>query len=332
MNHYVAIDNVCAWPNLTMLPDGTLTATIFNQPCHGQWEGDVECWASEDGGLFWQHRGTPAAHEPTNNRMNVATGLAANGDLIVLASGWSNRKPPGERTSFGDSEILPIRVCRSSDGGTTWTHEGELDLDVNGPPIPFGDILPAEDGTLQAAVYVVTGRSPLTPSPCLLTSDDHGKTWARKSMIVDDGNHDETTTLHVEGPRWLAAARTTDHTSLDLFISEDHGRTWTFSQMLTGPQMAPAHLLRLADGRILLTYGVRHRGCYGIGYRLSDDDGQTWSRFPRMLVNFGPATDGGYPSSVQRDDGQIVTAWYAKATTFHHRYHMGVTHWQPDDA
>ena len=40
---YVAIDDVCAWPNLTKMPDGTIVATIFNRPCHGKWEGDVEC-------------------------------------------------------------------------------------------------------------------------------------------------------------------------------------------------------------------------------------------------------------------------------------------------
>jgi hypothetical protein len=52
----VAIDNVCAWPNLTVLRDGTIIATIFNQPCHGLWEGDVECWGSADGGRSWTLR------------------------------------------------------------------------------------------------------------------------------------------------------------------------------------------------------------------------------------------------------------------------------------
>lgn len=32
---YVAIDNVCAWPNLTLMPDGSVVATIFNRPYHG---------------------------------------------------------------------------------------------------------------------------------------------------------------------------------------------------------------------------------------------------------------------------------------------------------
>ena len=43
---FVAIDNVCAWPNLTVLEDGTIIATIFNQPSHARAIGDVECWAS----------------------------------------------------------------------------------------------------------------------------------------------------------------------------------------------------------------------------------------------------------------------------------------------
>ena len=35
----IAIDNVCAWPNLTLLPDGSINSTIFGQPSHGQMPG-----------------------------------------------------------------------------------------------------------------------------------------------------------------------------------------------------------------------------------------------------------------------------------------------------
>ena len=86
----VAADNVCAWPNLTVLEDGTIVATIFNQPSHGSVAGDVECWATKDQGATWQKVGTPAPHEPDTNRMNVAAGRANHGDLLVIASGWSN--------------------------------------------------------------------------------------------------------------------------------------------------------------------------------------------------------------------------------------------------
>lgn len=38
-----AIQAVCAWPNLQITPAGELLACIFNQPCHGKWEGDLDC-------------------------------------------------------------------------------------------------------------------------------------------------------------------------------------------------------------------------------------------------------------------------------------------------
>ena len=88
IDRYIAVDNVCAWPNLLLLPDGTILAFIFNQPSHGLMTGDVECWASVDGGRLWTHRSTSTQHEPQTNRMNCAVGLDHDGNIILLASGW----------------------------------------------------------------------------------------------------------------------------------------------------------------------------------------------------------------------------------------------------
>src|SRR4030095_2239462 len=88
LERYVAVDNVCAWPNLTLLKDGTIVAAIFNHPSHGEAGGDVEGWTSTEGGRIGKWRGVPAAHEPRTNRMNVAAGTANDGALVVLASGW----------------------------------------------------------------------------------------------------------------------------------------------------------------------------------------------------------------------------------------------------
>jgi hypothetical protein len=331
---YVAVDNVCAWPNLTQMPDGTIVATIFNQPTHGGWEGDVECWASEDEGRTWRFRGTPAPHEPGTNRMNVAAGCDHDGTLIVLASGWSRRNPPGSYTSPHEGSVLPIWVCRSHDGGRHWERSGVVlpPPGRSGHIIPFGDIVQVSDGTLAACIY--SWSPPGEHDSYFYVSSDGGHTWDVRGTIRV-GNTNETAPLSLPDGRILAAARTLDDQHLELFSSEDGGANWTDAGPVTLGFQHPGHLLRLRDGRILLSYGIRNKGLYGVGARLSPDEGRTWEP-PRVLVDFQIATDGGYPSSVEgvvpnASDGTIVTAYYCNGIPAHQRYHMGIVRWRPDE-
>lgn len=334
MERYIAVDNVCAWPNLTLMRDGRVIATVFNQPCHGHWEGDVECWESADGGRTWKLCGIPATHEPGTNRMNVAAGLAGNGDLIVIASGWSDRPPRGESRpgpKFGpNAQVLPSWVCRSSDGGRTWTHEQERFPAPEGDAgiVPFGKIIRLPDGTLAVSGYSFREKDERKERSHLLSSRDDGGTWGRHVLIGAPIN--ETDVLHVGGERLIAVGRTRPDARLDLFESDDLGRTWRRVGPLSGPSEHPGHLLGLRDGRVLLTYGVRRQNCRGIAARLSDDGGRTWS-VPTTLLHLEGAADCGYPSSVQLDDETIVTAYYASGVAAHTRYHMGVIRWRPDE-
>ena len=69
----------------------------------------------------------------------------------------------------------------------------------------------------------------------------------------------------------------------------------------------PPHLLRLADGRLCLTYGVRAKP-FGMFARLSSDAGATWSE-PIVLRNDG-GVEISATASVQRADGRVVTIYY----------------------
>jgi Neuraminidase (sialidase) len=140
-------------------------------------------------------------------------------------------------------------------------------------------------------------------------------------------NNNETTVICLDGQYLLAAARTLDDQHLELYESEDFGKTWRRKGPVTLAFQHPANFLLLQDGSILLTYGIRNRGYYGVGARISKDRGKTWS-IPIYLANFEIATDGGYPSSVQTEDGTIVTAYYANRIPYHNRYHMGVVRWK----
>lgn len=326
IDRFIAIDNVCSWPNLTMMPNGSIIATIFNQPTHGGWEGDVECWYSEDKGRSWILQGIPAPHEPSTNRMNVAAGLANNGNLLVLASGWSKRNPIGNYSSPHDGEILPIWVCCSEDMGKSWTH-AEIEVIGAEKPnkiIPFGDIVQLPDKNLGACLYGAEGNGVF--SAYFYVSRDDGQTWSKQGCI-GESNYNETAPLLLDDGRLLCASRTGNPQHLELFESEDQGKSWAASSALTLGSQHPGHLLRLNDGAILLTYGIRNKGLYGLGARISRDQGKTWEA-PIVLLDFETATDGGYPASVQFEDDMIVTAYYCNQTPAHQRYHTGVIRWK----
>ena len=330
MERYIAIDNVCAWPNLTRMPDGAVIATIFNQPCHGRWEGDVECWASTDGGRFWTYRGTPAPHEPGTNRMNVAAGLSRSGDLLVLASGWTHRPRKGEGDAGHATPARPLLpwICRSKDGGRTWTRGGSLPLPEGKSDriIPFGDIVKLHDGTLGVCIY--SWQPPEENNCYFYTSADDGFSWELRGTI-QEVNINETTPLVLPGGELLACARTLDDQHLELFRSSDHGRSWLREQPVSEGRQHPAHLLLLPDGRVLLTHGDRRDGHKGIVVRLGEDGGRTWGS-PRRLVEL-EVTDLGYPSTVMNEDGTFATAWYSGGVSAHMRYHMGSAVWTPDE-
>lgn len=338
VTRYVAIDWVCAWPNLTKLHDGTIVASIFNSICipHGWGEGDVECWATKDG-LTWSKRGMPAPHEKSANRMNVAAGTATNGDLIVLSAGYALKK--NDKGRVMGTEALRSWICRSSDGAATWTIDKEsFPLPPEGWSryMPFGDIMPGADGALRAACYAGDGTT--NRHAFILRSDDDGKTWVKQARIGNDNdkpslpNLSEPAIFHLGSGRWLAAVRNCQgktHQGLHLYRSEDDGQTWVLSiaNIMKAGQW-PGHLMRLKDGRVLLTTGNRISGQYGVVARLSADEGETWSE-PLSLVNDLIFADCGYPSSVQMRDGKVLTAYYAASAPDHRRYHMGVVIWEP---
>ena len=317
----VAVDNVCAWPNLTLLDDGTIIATIHNQPAHLKRPADVDCWASADGGRTWAKRGTPSPRDtPKVARGNVAAGVAGNGDLIVISSGWSD---PESKTR---GTLLPLRVSRSADGGRTWSVDDKAfseawpesarsKISPEGYLVPFGDILAGEDGKLRVALY---GSNP--GSTFVFSSPDDGKTWGEPAILNPKAVIHEPAIFHLGKGQWLAAARLN---GLDIYRSNDDARTWSLEQKLTGPGQHPGHVTRLRNGRLLLTYGNRQVP-QGVDVRFSDDEGKTWSKPIRVMHFEG---DGGYPSSVQLPDGQVVTAYYAQRIESHNQYHMGVVIW-----
>jgi len=325
----VAVKNVCAWPNLTLLPSGEILAVFHNQPSHGQQEGDIDCWASRDG-LTWEKRSTITEHLPSTVRMNHAAGVAKNGDLVVLCSGWTSIKQPErpKQAPFRDAVLRPW-VLRSSDAGRTWKKREAFPAPEKGwtEYIPFGDIWQGEDGVLYTSCYqgqfADASKSSKTKGwrSWQFRSEDG---WDWKPVAVIGPRHNETDIFPLGGKTWLAAARID---RMELFRSDDNGATWGKPLAVTQRNEINGHLTRLSDDRLLLTYGVRVAGRRGVCAKLSSDNGVTWGEAIRISDTIGNA-DCGYPSSVQLKNGDIVSAWYSKATAEHNGYHMGASIWK----
>lgn len=94
--------------------------------------------------------------------------------------------------------------------------------------------------------------------------------------------------------------------------STDGGRTFSQPRPICEDTLlgAPPHLLRLSDGTLVCTCGLREAP-FGIRALISRDEGATWSEPFLLYDNGGISLDLGYPASVELRDGSILTVFYA---------------------
>jgi hypothetical protein len=123
--------------------------------------------------------------------------------------------------------------------------------------------------------------------------------------------------------------RMDSHNWIDIFESFDNGTTWTYKSRPvsdTGKGGNPPTFRKLQDGRLCMTYGYRNAP-FNICAKLSTDEGSTWGN-EIILRTGGGSHDIGYPRTVQRADGMMVTAYY-----FNERLggecHIAATIWKP---
>ena len=143
--------------------------------------------------------------------------------------------------------------------------------------------------------------------------------------------------VRLAGGRLLAAVRCNfaPLRGAQVYSSDDDGRSWQFLSEPVPPGEGgnPPAMIRLADGRICMTWGWR-REPYGIRAWISEDDGKTWAD-PIVLRDDGGCGDLGYTRTVQRSDGKIVTVYYfndpAEPGTGNSERYIAGTIWSPDD-
>lgn len=197
-------------------------------------------------------------------------------------------------------------LLRSTDGGLTWSNR--LPTVVNSPHGPTQ----LKDGRLLYA-----GKQLWSDDKKIGVSEsrDDGLTWQWLAEIPARPSDDATKSYHelhaVEAADGTIIVHIRNHNPVDAggtlqTESKDGGKSWSVPHAVTFG--LPSHLLRLRDGRLLMTYGHR-RPLFGNQARISKDHGATWSE-PMILSGDGKGGDLGYPSTVELADGSLLTVWY----------------------
>ena len=197
-------------------------------------------------------------------------------------------------------------VLRSTDGGLNFS--ARIATIVNSPHGP----LQLKDGRI---LYL--GKELWTKNQRIgaVESKDDGLSWNWLSEIPgrpgDDVERDyhELHAVESDDGRIVAQIRHQGKVDKNWTLqteSTDGGKTWTIPRAITFG--IPSQLLKLRDGRLLMTYGHR-RLPFGNQARLSTDHGRTWSE-PMIVSGDGTVSDLGYPSTVELADGTLLTVWY----------------------
>ena len=291
---------------------------------------------SVDGGETW------TIEDPASNGYLIPQGEALHGVELPGVTIKPAVDCPGGIDFTHPDFALTARMSSSDAGASRFYYSLDRAKTWKGPfKLPLFD----QPGVMARTDYIVYG-----PDECLLVltasksngqegrpfcarTTDGGKTWTFLGFIGPEpkGYAIMPSTVRLDGDALLTAIRVKEDGKswIDAYASDDRGATWTFLNRAapdTG-EGNPASMIRLQDGRVCLTYGYR-AAPFGMRARISGDGGNTWGD-EIHLRDDGSGRDLGYPRTVQRPDGALVTMYYYQDAEQPERY-IAATMWRAD--
>lgn len=316
-----------AWPTLLRRrKDGVLLAVYSGgREGHHCPFGRVELIRSADDGRTWSQPQI-LIDTPIDDR-DAGIAETAKGTLLVTtfcaisyerelakASDWDAARverwrsvargtTPEERATLNLS-----RMVRSTDGGLTWSAPYTLPIKT-----PHGPVALSDGRMLYTGTDYPTPKGRARQLGVAVSKDD-GLTWKMQGLVPtrpgdDIMNYHEPHAVETADGRLVLHLRNHNKVNERETLqseSSDGGKTWSVPRPI-GVWGLPSHLLRLRDGRLLMSYGYR-RMPRGNHVRISEDHGRTWSE--ALIISNDGKGDIGYPSTVELPSGELLTLWY----------------------
>jgi len=232
------------------------------------------------------------------------------GDAILI------RAPNGDLLCHvASNDINNVRrgtqQWRSTDGGKTWTYEGQINDDDT---FLSGQDYFVVGSDIYLAVFVDPGAD-ITPPyhAALYKSSDNGQTWVHVSNITSTAeNTDEPGIEYLGNNTIIAVLRATDGSTTYQKISTDMGLTWS-SLENKGSQLGVIQRPRVyKHGNLIYLIGRKLSDPHTTLY-FSKDNGAHWTG--PFYPDPTSYADTGYCSMLKKSDGSFYMLSYAGTLT-----------------
>lgn len=243
-----------------------------------------------------------------------------------------------------------VRLGSANSGFSTFYYSYDRCKTWNGPFL-FPDF--GRTAIIGRTDYIVNGKHEMLAFlasvkdngkegwPFVAKTTDGGQNWKLLSWIgpqpKDSGFAIMPSTVRLKNNALLSMIRRSDvimpdnkrHQWIEPYLSADEGNTWyRLADSSFENYGNPPHMIRLKDGRLVLTYGSRIAP-FSIMARISKDEGCSWSK-EIVLRNDAQTWDLGYTRNAQRVDGKVVTVYYYTVKGAKER-HIAATIWDPSN-
>ena len=282
---------------------------------------------SLDGGETWAIERPEGLKPPPNTRV-ASVPTPADGRPLMECPGGIRFTHPDfamtlRMTSINDGES---RFYYTYDRGKSW--EGPFRLPNFGQPGIAARTDYLVRGEHDLIAFVTAAKSNRGEGRVItIRTRDGGRTWNMVSFIGPEPLDYAIMPSTVEiGPGVLFTA-IRRRRWIDTYRSFDDGESWHFvNQPVLDIGGNPPSLVRLRDGRLVMTYGYRLEP-FGIRAKISADQGRSWGE-EIILRQDGGGTDLGYTRTVERPDGKLVTVYYYNTDPHAERF-IAATIWEP---